>query len=102
MVFMLPDKVRGIPEAGLASFLTSKASLIGLARTLALELGPEGILVNSIACPFDLGGPAVASGRPIRPVDACHISSAISFLISPDSSFITGKTLDVNGGSSML
>ncbi len=98
-----------------AAYTASKAGLIGLTRTLALELGPLGIRVNAIAPGFiDTGAwdrvlatledPAgfaesVSSLHALRrrgkPAD---IAAAVAFLAGPDASFITGHTLVVDGG----
>lgn len=88
---------------------SSKAGILGLTRTLAVEYGPDGITVNAIA-PGRIETPmaqAVASevndrflaqipvGRLGVPDD---IASVVAFLASDNSSFITGATFDVNGG----
>ena len=98
-----------------SAYTASKAGLIGLTRTLALELGPRGIRVNAIAPGFiDTGAweRVLASmenaeeyaasvsgihalGRRGRPAD---IAAAVAFLAGADSSFITGHTLVVDGG----
>ena len=101
------------PDYG--AYTASKAGLIGLTRTLALELGPKGIRVNAIAPGFiDTGAwdrvlAAVdnaeefaasvsalhALGRRGKPAD---IAAAAAFLAGDDASFITGHTLVVDGG----
>ena len=104
---------RGI--AGNANYGAAKAGVIGLTRSLALELGPEGIRVNAIAPGFidtrmtrihaeqhgirweDFAGAAVAEsalGRIGRPEE---VASVVDFLISPASSYITGQVLYVTG-----
>lgn len=102
MVFIVPEQVRGTPDAGSAAYLAAKASVIGLARTLALELGPEGFTVNTVACPFADLSDAAPARRTARPITHDDVAAAVSFLLSHASGFITGKTLDVNGGRSML
>ncbi len=98
-----------------SAYTASKAGLIGLTRTLALELGPLGIRVNAIAPGFiDTGAwervlatmenakefaasvsALHALGRRGKPGD---IAGAVAFLASDDASFITGQTLVVDGG----
>ncbi|MCE2527754.1 MAG: SDR family oxidoreductase [Actinomycetia bacterium] len=98
-----------------SAYTASKAGVIGITRTLALELGPLGIRVNAIAPGFIdtaawervLAGVENAEqfaasvtdlhplGRRGKPAD---IAAAVAFLASEDSSFITGQTLVVDGG----
>ena len=105
---------RGI--AGNANYGAAKAGIIGLTRSLALELGPEGIRVNAVAPGFidtrmtrthaeqhglrweDFAGAAAAEsalGRIGRPEE---VASVVDFLIGPASSYITGQVLYVTGG----
>jgi len=93
-----------------AHYAASKAAIESLTRSVALEGGPYGIRVNAVA-----PGPIVTEtmeqqysiearrrleqviplGRLGRPED---IANAILLLASPHASYVTGKTLDVNGG----
>ncbi|MFE3858259.1 SDR family NAD(P)-dependent oxidoreductase [Streptomyces griseorubiginosus] len=99
--------LRGRP--GGAHYAASKAALIGLGRSLAKELGPRGVRVNTVA-PGVMGGepgsgppPAVAAriaattalGRLGRPAE---VAGAILFLAGAASSYVTGQVLDVDGG----
>jgi NAD(P)-dependent dehydrogenase (short-subunit alcohol dehydrogenase family) len=97
-------------------YVAAKAGLIGFTRQLAQELGPCGIRVNAVAPGITLT-PRVAdrwSQRPDRTRDlvlagiplgrlarAEEIAEAIVFLASDAASYITGATLDVNGGAFM-
>ena len=98
----------GIPKA--APYSTSKLGVIGLTRALAVDLGPHNINVNCI-CPAAIETPllreatsntfvtAVTDRTPLarlgQPTD---ISKAALFLAGPDSSWITGAILPVDGG----
>jgi 3-oxoacyl-[acyl-carrier protein] reductase len=94
-------------------YVASKAGLIGLSKALAGELAPRGVRVNGVA-PGWVATPltadqrpeivaalraAVPMGRTALPED---IAAAVAFLLSDDAAFITGATLDVNGGRIML
>lgn len=88
---------------------TSKAALLGLMRTLALELGPDGITVNAIT-PGRIATPMAAAVSaevnqmfldeiPVgRLGTGDDVASMVSYLTSDDAGFITGATFDVNGG----
>jgi len=92
-------------------YVTSKAGVIGFTRTLAAELGPDNITVNCVAPGSTLSeeNPSeqtvqfrslAAKNRTLprlqKPED---LVGAIAFFASPDSDFITGQTLVVDGGS---
>jgi len=84
--------------------------VLGLTRALARELGPYNITVNAISPgPIDtdiMGGTltderkeAMAADLLVNRVGSTHdIASAIRFLISEDTAFISGQTLNVDGG----
>ncbi len=96
---------------GFAHYVASKGGIIGLTRALAIELGPHQICINCIAPGFtdteaSRGIADVAkydvSKTPLnrleRPED---LVGAAIFLASPDSDFITGQTLLIDGGRAM-
>ena len=99
------------PTAG-AAYGTSKAGLIGLTRILATEVASQHITVNSIApgrintAPIRIfGSEANEVYRQMIPVgrfgEPEEVAAAVVFLSSSQASYITGATLDVNGGRFM-
>ena len=97
----------GLPGAGWYSL--TKSSLHGLTRTLSKELGPLGILVNSVMPELTnterlkTASPAairrITEGLPIRRVlQPDEVAAAIVFLCSAANSAITGEILRVSGG----
>jgi 3-oxoacyl-[acyl-carrier protein] reductase len=98
----------GRPGVGV-NYAASKAGVVGLTQTLARELGPANIYVNAIApgpilteLTRQVGPEVFASwnaGRVVnkdgRPED---VAEAVLFLASARSDWITGVTLDINGG----
>ena len=98
------------------AYSATKAALIGLARTWALELGPDGITANAIA-PGPIAGTemfhdvlpqgdprieALAASVPVRRLGQPEdVARAVLFLADADSGFITGQTLFVCGGTSI-
>lgn len=102
---------KGLP--GRIHYVSSKAAVVGFTRTLARELGPQGIRVNCIAPGSTLSeehpdtsalqmrqGAIADRAIPTieRPDD---LVGTVAFLASHDSDFMTGQTLIVDGGSVM-
>ncbi len=99
-------------SAGQANYAASKAGLVGLARSLARELGSRGITVNVVApgpvateMTAVLGDKrlgeltaAVPLGRMAQPDE---IAGVVEFLASPDAGYITGAVIPVDGGLGM-
>ncbi len=98
------------------AYAATKAGMIGLARTWALELGPAGITANVVAPGpiedtemFDgvvpQGSPrrdAIAQSLPVRRLGRPDdVARAVTFLTDPGAGFITGQTLYVCGGASV-
>jgi len=98
---------RGRP--GASHYTASKAGVIGLTRSLAKELGPRGIRVNSVAPGVIETDPDEQLPPPIkerilhmtalkRLGSSAEVSGAVLFLLSDLASYIAGETLTVDGG----
>ncbi len=94
-----------VSYVGQAPYAAAKAGLDGLTRTLAIELGPHGVTVNSVApgwiATASSSAAEVRSGRftPLgRPGTPAEVAAAVAFLTTPAASYITGHVLNVNGG----
>lgn len=90
-------------------YAASKAALIGLSKSLALELGPSGIRVNCVApgvIDTDMnamhGGDVMQSLADETPLErigrADEVADSILYLCSEKASFVTGQVLGVTGG----
>lgn len=100
------------PGNGLAAYCASKAGLVALTEVAALELGPRRVRVNAVA-PGLVVTPLTAPAMDIpgvreeyvdntvlgRPGEPAEIAAACRFLLSDDAAWITGETLDINGGA---
>jgi NAD(P)-dependent dehydrogenase (short-subunit alcohol dehydrogenase family) len=95
----------------LASYVATKGAAVAMTRALARELGPHGIRVNAVspgafptAAELIHDNPAsydefVLSRQALkRRGTPEELASVISFLVGTDSSFVTGQTIEVNGG----
>jgi 3-oxoacyl-[acyl-carrier protein] reductase len=99
-------------QAGQTNYSSSKAGLIGFTKALAKEVGSRGITVNAVAPGFietvlthdlpeeirEMSMKLTPMGRFGTPQD---IANAVAFLAAEESSFITGVTLQVDGGMVM-
>jgi 3-oxoacyl-[acyl-carrier protein] reductase len=97
------------------SYSATKAGMIGMARTWALELAPQGITVNVVApgpiqtdmfhevVPADSPKVAeLAASLPVRRLgQAGDVARAVRFFAAPENSFVTGQVLYVCGGTSL-
>src|SRR6267378_1458990 len=114
MVFLSSTSALG--NRGQANYSAAKAGLQGMARTLAIELGPFNVNVNAVApgfvetrmtrataerlgVDFDAFKIGAASQIPLRRVGQPEdIASVIAFLCSDESGFVSGQTIYVRGG----
>ena len=98
-------------HAGSLAYSTSKGAILTFTRALASELGPQGTRVNAVAPGLILGtsfhnthttkesAANTIAGIPIqRAGNASDVARAVLYLASEYDGFITGATLDVNGG----
>lgn len=99
--------------AGRTHVSAAKAGMIGMARSLASELGPHGITVNVVAPgaidtvrsgaagarPASTNTSGTPVGRDGTPEEIAHI---VTMLCMPGAAYTTGQTIEVNGGSHFL
>jgi 3-oxoacyl-[acyl-carrier protein] reductase len=88
-----------------AHVVTAKAGLIGLTKALAVEYADRGVTVNAVSpglidtvrpgVPPHHKGKHIPVGRPGTPAE---VAAAVRYLVSADAAFVTGQTLNVNGG----
>jgi 3-oxoacyl-[acyl-carrier protein] reductase len=107
---------RGAPGRNRCNYTASKTGVIGFSRVLADEVGCDGITVNCVAPSrimtaltvamaagnneyFARGAAETVVGRLGDPAEVAH---AVAWLCSDHARFVTGATLDVNGGTSMI
>jgi 3-oxoacyl-[acyl-carrier protein] reductase len=99
-------------SAGQANYAASKAGLVGLARSLARELGSRNITANVVAPGFvetDMTASlaaerkaAILAGVPLaRMASAGEVAGAVAFLAGDDAAYITGAVIPVDGGLGM-
>ena len=102
----------GGPGAG--AYATAKGAIVSLTKALAKEMSPHGIRVNCVApgligetafhgrftapAAFENAARGVLLGRAGTPDE---VASVVAFLASKDASFLTGETIEINGGMNM-
>jgi 3-oxoacyl-[acyl-carrier protein] reductase len=99
-------------NAGQTNYAAAKAGLIGFSKSLAREIGSRNITVNTVAPGFidtDMTRELPEEQREalIRQIplnrlgDPADIAHAVCYLASPEAGYITGETINVNGGMHM-
>lgn len=95
---------------GASAYATSKAAVMTFTRSMAKELGPKGIRVNSLCCGMistrfhDIfskpeGRKATAGNTPLgREGNPDEVATTVSYLASSEAGFVSGINMDVNGG----
>jgi NAD(P)-dependent dehydrogenase (short-subunit alcohol dehydrogenase family) len=102
-----------VPRYGATAYCVAKAGLGMLTKCLALELAEHGILVTSVA-PGEIATPMTGipeqdafdeerPGNPLgRPGHVQEVAGVVAFLASPRSSYLTGASITVDGGLSLM
>ena len=104
--------VASVGAAGQVNYSASKAGLVGMARSFARELGSRGITANIVAPGFvetdmtadldDKRRGEIAAAVPLgRFCTADEIAEVVTFIASPQASYITGAIIPVDGGLGM-
>ncbi|MFM9282025.1 3-oxoacyl-ACP reductase family protein [Paenibacillus jiagnxiensis] len=98
------------PFTGNSLYVSTKAAVAGLTRALARDLAPQGVTVNNIQPglidtdmnPANGPSASVVNMVPLgRYGRASEIASLVAYIASPEASYITGATLNVDGGGSV-
>jgi 3-oxoacyl-[acyl-carrier protein] reductase len=113
---VLLSSTSALGNRGQANYSAAKAGLQGLAKTLAIELGPFGVTANAVApgfiatemtaataarmgMEFEAFKDAVASQTPVRRVGVPEdIAHTVSFLVSEGAGYVSGQVIYVAGG----
>jgi 3-oxoacyl-[acyl-carrier protein] reductase len=98
---------------GQANYCASKAGLIGMTKSLAIEVASRGITINAVSLGFiksnmtdklnEAQKEAIMQKIPLRTFgEAEDVANVVAFLASDKASYITGQTIHVNGGMLMI
>src|SRR5215813_11552169 len=111
-IIFISSVVGLLGSGGQANYAASKAGMIGMARSLARELGSRNITVNVVAPGFadtdmtselsDERKKAIVSSVPLgRTASADEVAGVVQFIAGPDAAYITGAVIPVDGGLGM-
>ena len=100
-------------NAGQANYSASKAGMIAMNKCLAQEVGSRGVTVNSVApgfirtpmtdvLPDDVKAALLAKIPEGKLGEAQDIANVVAFLASDEAQYITGQTININGGMAMI
>lgn len=112
IVNVLSTAMWGTPQTEMSSYVVAKSALWGLTKAMAVELAPLGITVNAISPSAvitdqwqdepDSRARAMAARIPLRRLATPeNVAQAVTFLIGPEGSYITGTNLPIAGGEVM-
>lgn len=100
-------------NAGQGNYCASKAGMIGMSKSLAMEIASRNVTVNCVAPGFiatpmtdalnDKQREAILGTIPAKRLGSGEeVASAVSFLASDEAAYVTGQTIHVNGGMAMI
>jgi 3-oxoacyl-[acyl-carrier protein] reductase len=112
-IISITSVVGATGNPGQANYAAAKAGLVGMTKSIAQEVASRGITANCVAPGFITTAMTdklteeqkaailgrVPAGRMGEPAE---IAAAVLYLASPEAGYVTGATLHVNGGMSML
>ncbi len=112
IVLIASAAAQAVPPPQWSSYVTAKAAVLGLTRSLAAELGPLGIRVNAVSpgmVPTDLTAfipdrmkQVLAQQSPLRRLASVDdAAAAVAYLVSEAATYLTGVALPVTGGTVM-
>jgi 3-oxoacyl-[acyl-carrier protein] reductase len=112
-IVSITSVVAATGNPGQANYIASKAGLTGMTKSLAQEVASRGITVNCVAPGFIATAMTDALNEKQRTAildripsgrlgTAAEVASAVLFLVSDEAAYVTGQTVHVNGGMSMI